>query len=416
MEHKVVITGMGVVASNGVGRRNFLEGLRAGRSGIRPIESFDTSGYEVHIGGEVKEIPFPPPEAGPDQDRAFQLLGVALEEALRDIPAGLLDDPAERRATGVALGTCQGAILSGAPLHRAFLKPNRLPGDGEKASFAAYRPGTGADRVARRLQLGGPRTTIGMACVSSAMSTLYAADLIRRGQVKRMLVGGFEAFSPFIFTGFHSLLALVSDACRPFDANRSGTVLGEGAAVLVIESEEAALSRGAPIFAEISGWGYAGDAVHLTAPDREGGGLSRAIELAFRSSGMSPAAVGYINAHGTGTVFNDAMECAAFQKIFGPRMPEIPVSSLKPLFGHCLGAVGGMELVASVLAILHEFVPPTLNHQVSPQEYPWDFIPNESRAVPGLSTVLSTNSAFGGNNTAVLVQRSVHSGSALQVL
>lgn len=416
MEHKVVITGMGVVASNGIGRRAFLEGLRAGRSGIRPIESFDTTGYEVHIGGEVKEIPFPPRDAKPEGDRAFQLLDVALQEALHDLPPELLADPAERRTTGVALGTCQGAILAGAPLHRSFLKPAREATPHERAAYAAYRPGTGADQVARRLGLGGPRTTIGMACVSSAMSTLYAADLIRRGQVRRMLVGGFEAFSPFIFTGFHSLLALVADACRPFDANRSGTVLGEGAAVLVIESEEAALKRGATIFAELAGWGYAGDAVHLTAPDREGGGLSRAIDLAFRSSGLAAQEVGYINAHGTGTVFNDAMECAAFQKVFGARMPQVPVSSLKPLFGHCLGAVGGMELVASVLAILQEFVPPTLNHQLCPPEYPWDFIPNESRAVPGLSTVLSTNSAFGGNNTALLIRRSAHSDAALQAL
>lgn len=410
MERKVVITGMGVIASNGTGKRAFWQSLHDGTSGIKEVSSFNTTGYEVHIGGEVTDFVTDP--ARPE-DRVFQLLDVALNEALADLPAGLMDDPAEKAGTGVALGTCQGAMLTGAPLHRKYFKPHLTAPDGATAEdrerFQQYLPGTGARYVADRLGLGGPRSTLGMACVSSSMSVLYAADLVRRGRVKRMLAGGFEAFSPFIFTGFHSLLALVSDACRPFDANRSGTVLGEGAAVVVLEEEQDALARGATIYGELIGAGYAGDAVHLTAPDREGGGLARALEQAFHASGIDRGDVGYINAHGTGTVFNDAMECAAFQRVFADRISQLPISSLKPIFGHCLGAVGGMEVIASVLSIVNEYVPPTLNHQQCPQEYPWDFIPNEGRAVPGLHTVLSTNSAFGGNNTALLIRRSPHS-------
>lgn len=403
MDRKVVITGMGVIASNGIGKRAFWQSLQEGTSGIKQISSFDTTGYEVHIGGEITDFKTDPSRR---EDRAFQLLDVALQEALADLPAGTMDDPADRAATGVAMGTCQGAILAGAPLHRKFLKPQGAGSDADHEHFVQYNPGCGARWIAEKLGLGGPRTTIGMACVSSSMAALYGADLVRRGRVKRMLVGGFEAFSPFIFTGFHSLLALVADACRPFDANRSGTVLGEGAAVVMLEEEQDALARGATIYAELAGSGYAGDAVHLTAPDREGGGLHRAITQALQQSGIDPKDIGYINAHGTGTVFNDAMECAAFARSFGEAARSIPISSLKPIFGHCLGAVGGMEIVASVLAIHNQFVPPTLNHGHCPPEYPWDFIPNQGRAVPGLHTVLSTNSAFGGNNTALLIRRS----------
>jgi len=403
MDRKVVITGMGVIASNGIGKHAFWQSLHQGTSGIKEIASFDTTGYEVHIGGEISDFVT---DASRPEDRSLQLLEVALKEALADLPAGVMEDPAERAATGVALGTCQGAILSGAPLHRSFLKPQGPGTASDHQHFLQYQPGCGARWVADRLGLGGPRSTIGMACVSSSMAALYGADLVRRGRVKRMLVGGFEAFSPFIFTGFHSLLALVADACRPFDANRSGTVLGEGAAVVVLEEESEAIARGATIYAELIGAGYAGDAVHLTAPDREGGGLARAIDQALHQSGIDRSDIGYINAHGTGTVFNDAMECAAFQRTFQDAVRQIPISSLKPIFGHCLGAVGGMEIVASVLSIHNQFVPPTLNHGTCPLEYPWDFIPNHGRSVPGLHTVLSTNSAFGGNNTALLIRRS----------
>lgn len=406
MDEKIVITGMGVIASNGIGKKAFWKALEQGHSGVKEISSFRTNGYETHIGGEVTDFKT---DASKPDDRAFQLLDVALSEALADLPAGLLAEKDERLRTGVALGTCQGAILTGAPLHRRYLKPAGEGTAEERAAFQQYLPGQGAHRVAHQLHLGGPTATLGMACVSSAMSVLWAADQLRKGRAGRMLAGGFEAFSPFIFTGFHSLLALVSDYCRPFDANRSGTVLGEGAAVVVLERESDALARGARIYAELKGAGYAGDAIHLTAPDREGGGLARAMDMAFAQAGIAKQDVGYINAHGTGTVFNDAMECAAFQRFFGEAAARLPISSLKPFFGHCLGAVGGIEVVASTLAILHEFVPPTLNHQLCPPEYPWDFIPNQGRAVPGLHTVLSTNSAFGGNNTALLLRRAERS-------
>jgi 3-oxoacyl-[acyl-carrier-protein] synthase II len=406
MDRKVVITGMGVIASNGTGKRAFWDALAGGVSGVKEIRSFDTAGYETHIGGEIDTFRTDPAHG---QDRAFQLLEKALEEALLDLPAGVLEDPAERATTGVALGTCQGAILTGAPLHRRYLKPEGEGPQEERDRFHVYPGGCAARWVADRLGLGGPRTTLGMACVSSSMAVLYGADLVRRGHVTRMLAGGFEAFSPFIFTGFHSLLALVSDYCRPFDADRSGTVLGEGAAVVVLEEEQAALDRGARIYAELTGAGYSGDAVHLTAPDRSGQGLARAVASAFKQAGIDGSEIGYVNAHGTGTVFNDAMECAAFERVFGDRAPRVPISSLKPMIGHCLGAVGGMEVVASVMALLNEFVPPTLNHRVCPPEYHWDFIPNEGRRASGLHTVMSTNSAFGGNNTALILRRSPRS-------
>jgi 3-oxoacyl-[acyl-carrier-protein] synthase II len=396
-----------VIAANGRGKREFWNALEHGISGIKEISSFSTRGYEVHIGGEITTF-----KTDPDSgiDRAFQLLDVAANEALADLPAGILDDPKERATTGVALGTSQGAILTAAPLHRRFLKPQDAGTAAERKAYGAYPFGQGAHYLADRLDLGGPRNTISMACVSSAMTVLYGADLIRRGRATRMLCGGFESFSQFVFTGFHSLLALVADACRPFDADRSGTTLGEGAAVVILEEEQAALARGARIYAELTGAGYAADAVHLTAPDRTGQGLARAIHMALNQAGLeTPDSIGYVNAHGTGTVFNDGMECAAFELIFKDRVAHVPISSLKPMFGHCLGAVGGIEVVASTLALLNEFVPATLNHRTNPPECPWDFIPNVGRKRPGLNTVLSTNAAFGGNNTALLLSRSPHS-------
>ncbi len=404
MDRKVVITGMGVIAANGTGKRAFWDAVANGVSGVKPIQSFSTAGYEVHVGAEIPSFKT---DTTRNVDRSFQLLEYAVAEAVRDLPSGILDDPDECAQTGVVLGTSQGAILNAAPLHRRFLKPQDAGTDDDRSRFHDYPFGRASHWLADQMGLGGPRTAFSMACVSSSMSVLYGADLIRRGRVRRMIAGGFEAFSSFIFTGFHSLLALDADLCRPFDAQRSGTVLGEGAGIVILEDEQSAIDRGAHIYAEVIGAGCAGDAVHLTAPDRTGQGMARAIHASLVQAGLNDVRdIGYINAHGTGTLFNDAMECAAFQRVFGDYVSKVPISSLKPMFGHCLGAVGGIGVVASVMALLRGFAPPTLHHTTCPPEYPWDFVPQQGREIADLDVVLSTNAAFGGNNTALLLRRS----------
>jgi 3-oxoacyl-[acyl-carrier-protein] synthase II len=222
-----------------------------------------------------------------------------------------------------------------------------------------------------------------------------------------VVAGGFEEFSQFVFTGFYCIGALASGSLRPFDQTRDGTALGEGAVLLTLETLESAQARGARIYAELLGGGHAADAVHMTAPDREGRGLERAIQQAFDESGLAPDGIDYLCAHGTGTVFNDAMECKAFGRIFGAsrssgRMP--PISGLKAVFGHTLGAAGALDAVFSILALTRGVFPPTACTG-SPLE-DWDFVTGAGRpSEEPLNVALSTNSAFGGNNSALIFRR-----------
>jgi 3-oxoacyl-[acyl-carrier-protein] synthase II len=246
-----------------------------------------------------------------------------------------------------------------------------------------------------------------MVCVSSSVAIIQAADLIRRGVCQRVVAGGFEEFSQFVFTGFFCIGALASGPLRPFDEERDGTALGEGAVLLTLETLASAQERGAVIYAELLGGGHAADGVHMTAPDREGRGLERAVRQAFVESGLGPVDVDYLCAHGTGTVFNDAMECQAFGRIFSEvsaagRMP--PISGLKAVFGHTLGAAGALDAVFSILALTRGVLPPTVATRSAIED--WDFVAGAGRSVEGgLNVALSTNSAFGGNNSALIFRR-----------
>lgn len=397
---RVVVTGLGMVSAAGTGVATGWSTLTAGESALRPIELFDGAPYGGQLAGEALHLPRT--DALP---RGLQLLDVALEEVLAD--AGWSD--AERGAgTGVVLGTCQGDIEAARTVHRDFARrPHRAPTDEDVASFAGYRPGAGTAFAAERIGAGGPRATIGMVCVSSSVAILHAVDLLRRGECDRVLAGGFEGFSQFVFTGFQCIGALASGPLKPFDEQRDGTALGEAAVLLTLETLEGARARGATIRAEIVGGGVAADAFHMTAPDPQGGGLERAIRQAFAEAGVGPGDIDYISAHGTGTVFNDGMEHAAFARVFGEladagRMP--PTSGAKAVFGHTLGAAGALDALTSILALERGILPPTVAHEQPIAD--WDFVPGRARASAApLRTALSTNSAFGGNNSAVLLQR-----------
>jgi 3-oxoacyl-(acyl-carrier-protein) synthase len=400
-----VITGLGLTSAAGAGVEYAWNHLLSGETALGPIQGFDPRPWGLDVAGEVRALP-----RRPDLDRAFQLLDLAVDEALAD--AGWVGDNGTEASADLAvvLGTCQGAIEGARGIHRAYAaRPVPAGSAADRHAFAEYRPGRGTERIAERLGATGPLATLGMVCVSSSVATLHATELLRRGEASRALAGGFEAFSPFVFTGFQCIGALAKGPLRPFDHDRDGTVLGEGAALLCLETLSSARARGARIRAEVLGGGVAADAFHMTAPDPQGGGLERAIRHAFREAGVGPADIDYISAHGTGTPFNDQMEFTAFSRVFSEleasgRTP--PLSSIKAIFGHTLGAAGALDALLCVLALERGILPPTVSLTRPIAAGAWDFVPGRARSPERpLRTVLSTNSAFGGNNSALVLRR-----------
>ena len=398
---RVVITGLGMISSAGVGVEAAWCAAEDGATFLRPVRSFDPEAYGEPLAGE-SDLP-----RDPELECSLQLLDVALDEVLKDSGWG----EAQRGArTGVSLGTCQGAIEGAQAVHRGYAgRAAVTPEDADRAAFDDYRPGAGTARAAERFGAEGPASTIGMVCVSSAVAMINGLELIRRGVADRMLVGGFEGFSQFTFTGFHCIGALATGALKPFDEERDGTVLGEGAVLLTLERESDARARGAHIYGELAGGGMSADAVHMTAPDPEGRGLERAVRQAMDDAGVGVDDVDYISAHGTGTRFNDGMESACYERMFAERgqRGDFPlVVGHKSIFGHTLGAAGALDVVLSLLVFERGLVPPTVSHEQPLRSLPWDFVPGKARPVDEpMDTLLSMNSAFGGNNSALVLRR-----------
>lgn len=399
---RVVISALGLVTAAGPDADSAWAAVSEGRTCIGPVRTFDASVFSNPTGAELIDLP---PARREGDDRALRLLlhaACPLEEALGPVLAE--DDRAAAR-TAVVLGTSQGAIDGVADVHRRMRRGGGALTQEDCAAIRAYRPGHGTERLAELLGARGPRSTVGMVCVSSAMALLQAADLLRSGVADRAVAGGFEAFSPFIFTGFYCIGAASKTLCRPFDRRRDGTILGEAAALLLLETEEAARERGATPLAILEGGGFAADGVHMTAPDREGRGLERAIRQALDDAAVSPEEIDYVNAHGTGTPYNDAMECKALRRVIPEGRTVPPMSSLKSIFGHTLGAAGAVDVCISLLAMEHQVLPPTVNSGEEPEVEDWDFVFGEARTTRGMRRVMSTNAAMAGNNTALLLRR-----------
>jgi 3-oxoacyl-[acyl-carrier-protein] synthase II len=401
MSNRVVITGIGVLAANAASATELAAAMREGRSGIRRINRFDP-GLPFSEAGEV-EIP----ELDPALDRVSQLAVLAAMQAVVD--SGL-DRDGWRSAAGVSIGTSRGPANS---LER-LLRPRdgSLPTPYQSCGQAQQRLElldeipfhSIARNISRRLGLCGPASTITMACVSSSLAVGRAVDAIRRDRVPIMIAGGADALSKLSFSGFSVLRAMTHSCCRPFDRRRDGLVLGEGAGMLVLEDYRHARRRGARIYAELCGWGTAGDGHHSTRPDPRGRGLCRAMEGALRQAGIAADSVDHVNLHGTGTPANDAAECQAMHQVFGARAEQVPVNSLKPMLGHTLGAAGVLELSASILAMLGGFLPPTLNHEQADPECPLNVVSGDSRD-HRTRALLSTKSAFGGANVSIVARR-----------
>jgi 3-oxoacyl-[acyl-carrier-protein] synthase II len=393
---RVVITGMGIFCSIGKNVGEFLQSLKEGRSGIGPISLFDTSKYPSRIGAEIRE--YQPKEFFGKRElkklsRTDQFALIAAEEAVKKSSINSYTS----EEVGICLGAGAGGMFEAEAYHREIL----LKGKSNPSLVLPFIPSFTTSRVAERFQFSGPRVTVTTACSSSATSIGYGADLIRNGKAKVVLCGGSDALSELTFGGFNSLKAMDPSPCRPFDKTRAGMSLGEGAAILILESLDEAVKRGVKIYAEFLGYEIGGEAYHITAPEPTGVAEARIIMGAMEESRVKPSQVDYINAHGTGTPHNDKVETLSIKKVFGKRAYSIPVSSIKSMVGHCLGAAGAVEAVASILSVVHDFIPPTVNHFEGDEECDLDYVPGSSREMK-VRVVLSNSFAFGGNCTTLV--------------
>jgi len=385
-----------VYCSIGKNVKEFLQSLKEGRTGIGPITLFDTSKYPSKIGAEVRD--YRPEEFFEEKEwkklsRTDQFGLIAAEEAVKGSRIHFY--PPEE--VGVCLGAGAGGMFEAETYHREIL----LKGKSTPSLLIPFIPSFTTSRVAGRFRFSGPKATITTACSSSATSIGYGADLIRSGRCKAVLCGGSDALSELTFGGFNSLKAMDPSPCKPFDQRRAGMSLGEGAAILILESLDVAVKRGAEIYAEFLGYGIGGEAYHITAPEPTGVTEARIIKEAIEESGIAPLEVDYINAHGTGTPLNDKVETLAIKRAFGERVYSIPISSIKSMVGHCLGSAGAIEAVASILSMIHEFVPATVNHQEGDEDCDLDYVPGKAREIE-VNVVLSNSFAFGGNCTTLV--------------
>jgi 3-oxoacyl-[acyl-carrier-protein] synthase II len=410
MSTRVVVTGLGAVSPVGSDAASTWQGLIAGRSGIGPITLFDPEGQDVTIAAEVSDFD---PGVAMDRkeirhaDRFVHFAVAASVEAVQS--ARLAINESNRDRIGVLIGSGIGGLGTMSEQYQVFR--DRGPKRVSPFFVPMMLPDMASGRVSIAIGARGPNPCIISACSSGADSIGYAAEVIRRGDADAMIAGGAEApITPIGVAAFASERALStrneapSAASRPFDAERDGFVLGEGAAVLTLESADHAITRGATILAELAGYGAASDAYHVTQLPDDADGAVRAICHALQQAGAGRDTVDYINAHGTSTPMNDRCETQAIKRVFGPRAYSIPISSIKSMVGHLLGAGGALEAFASVLVIRYGVIPPTINYQTPDPDCDLDYTPNKARTLP-VSTVLSNSFGFGGHNSALVFRR-----------
>lgn len=382
---RVVVTGIGVITplDSGSGVEDFWTKLVAGQDALREITSFDSAPYASSLAAEVGGVSL---KGG---DKWLYFLGSAFKGALKD--AHLLVRPERLANAGLYVGTVLGGILAG---QQAWAGCGAKP-----LSYHLY---SGAAHLAERWGLKGDTLTVSTACASGTDAIGLAYRRILWGSSDIMIAGGADTLSEFAFSGFNSLRALTKTKVRPFDKNRDGLALGEGACFLVLEEAAFASRRGVQSYGVVSGYASRSDARHLTAPDREGAGLAGAIRAALEESGLKRP--GYINAHGTGTPYNDAMETRAIKSAFGQSAYEIPISSIKSMIGHSFGAGGAIEAAACLLALKHGRLPPTINYQEKDADCDLDYVPLVARAAD-ISSAISLSAGFGGQNAAIVFEK-----------
>ncbi len=404
---RVVITGLGAVTSIGHEVDTFWASLIAGRSGVRRVGLFDPSAFPSQMGAEVRDweaADHMDPKEARRNDRYTHFGFVAARQAFRDAGLDMTREDPDR--VGVIIGSGIGGMYT----YESQLKvlAERGPRKVSPFTIPSLIGNMCSGLFAIEIGARGPNFGIVSACATGTHALGEAAHAIRRGEVDVMIAGGSEAaITPFAYASFCAMKAMSTRneeperASRPFDRQRDGFVMGEGAGVLVLESLEHARARGARIYCEIAGYAATCDAFHITQPDPEGKGLSMAMKRALGSAGLAPERIGYINAHGTSTPYNDKFETLAIKKVFGEHAPRLAVSSTKSMTGHLLGAAGGIESIVCVKTLQTQMIAPTINLEDPDPECDLDYVPNVARPA-ALSAVLSNNLGFGGQNSSVV--------------
>jgi 3-oxoacyl-[acyl-carrier-protein] synthase II len=424
--HRVVITGIGIVAPNAMGARDFGQAICEGRSGVSYIESFDTTGIAIKIAGEVKDFDVMP-YLGEHKKNA-KLMSRAMRFAVGAAAMAVEDSGVDEKHLDPTLfGFCMGTGITPVDIG-ALVSPIRdsLNGDGDfdMARFAKARsesifplwllqhlPNMAAAHISILHQAMGPNSTVVTACAAGTQAVGDAFRLIARGDADAMLAGGCDSrLDPQLLVAYSAMKAVSaslrppSEVSRPFDADRDGFVLGEGAAVLMLESYSRAKKRGARIYAEVTGYGSSFDAYGITRPEPEGKGAALSMASALREARLDADRIDYINAHGTSTRLNDLMETVAVKRVFGHRAASIPMSSQKSMIGHLIGASGAVETAATALSLERGVIPPTINLATPDPNCDLDYVPNTAREIP-VRVAMSNSFGFGGQNASLVMCR-----------
>jgi 3-oxoacyl-[acyl-carrier-protein] synthase II (EC 2.3.1.41) len=410
MNKRVVVTGLGAVTPVGNDIPSFWKAIVAGKSGAGKITQFDASLFDSQIAAEIKGFDplkhFPPKEAR-HTPRFVQIGVVAAKEAFKD--AKLEEGNFDKLRTGVLVGSGIGSLRTIEEEYDTYLK--RGPSKLSPFLIPMLIVNEASGHISMALQAKGPNSCVATACASGSHAVGDAFKILQRGDADIMIAGGTESCITHLGVGGFCALKALSRrnneperASRPFDKDRDGFLMAEGAGIAILETLEHAQKRNAHIYAEIVGYGMSADAYHITAPDPEGEGASRAMEASLKDAGLKPQDISYINAHGTSTLLNDKIETLAIKRVFKEFAKKIPVSSTKSMTGHLLGAAGGVEFVICVLAIQDDIIPPTINYEHPDPDCDLDYVPNHARKAM-VEACLSNSLGFGGHNASLIVKK-----------
>jgi 3-oxoacyl-[acyl-carrier-protein] synthase II len=410
LRKRVVITGVGLVIPTGIGTETAWKSVCEGKSGIGPLTRFDPNGFETKIAGEVKGFnaeAYVEKKEIKKMDLFIQYALAATKEALEDSQLKITPENCDR--IGVIVGTGLGGLPTIEKYHQILLErgPSRI----SPFFIPMLIANLAAGQIAIQFGAKGPNTCIVTACATGAHCIGDSFRAILYGDADAVITGGTEAnITPLTISGFNAMKALSTrneepqKACRPFEKNRDGFVVGEGSGILILEELEFALKRNAKIYGEIIGYGYSGDAYHITAPPPDGEGAARCMRMAIKDAGLKPEDIDYINAHGTSTPLNDLTETIAIKTVFGEHARKVSVSSTKSMTGHLLGAAGSTEAIFALLAIRDSTIPPTINYDVPDPECDLDYVPNQARH-QSLNVTMSNAFGFGGTNATLIFRR-----------
>jgi 3-oxoacyl-[acyl-carrier-protein] synthase II len=410
LKRRVVITGLGVIAPNGVGKDEFWKSLKEGKSGITRITRFDATTYPCQVAGEVRNFDptnYMDPKTAKRMDRFSQFALACAKMAVEDAGVKVGDNFLEN--AGIVVGSAMGGIPLAEAQHALFLEK----GLKRVSPYLAISLFTGSASCQISIALGikGYSNVIGGACAAGTDAIGYAFDIIKDGKIDMVVAGGAEApLAPLTFGAFCVIDALSkingnpARASRPFDAERNGFVMSEGAGIVVLEELGHALKRGARIYGEIIGYGTTYDSFHMVQPSPDGKQAARAVEMSLQDAGISHQEIDYINSHGTSTPLNDKMETKVIKDVFGERAYKIPINATKSMIGHTLGAAGALEVIVSALAIQNQFLHPTINYEFPDPDCDLDYVANGGRAAE-VNCLLTNSYGFGGKNSALILKK-----------